>query len=558
MKKYLGLFLAVFAFANTACSKSTNEVSIVPQPQSVVVARGSLVLPGATVSYDKGFDDKAVQNITKFADRLSLVTGKQSQISNVLQESGVSFAFNQALAPEEYEINVTPKNAKISASSVYGVMYAIQSLYQMLPVAVYGDVAAETENWTIPCLSIKDKPRFAYRGMHLDVARHFFSVDEVKKYLDIMARYKMNRFHWHLTDDQGWRIEIKKYPKLTEIGSIREATMVGHLKSNDEEVEYDGTPYGGFYTQDQIREIVKYADDLGIVVIPEIDLPGHMVAALTAYPELGCTGGPYKVWGRWGISKDVLCVGKENTFKFIEDVLTEVMELFPSEYIHIGGDECPKDAWAKCPNCQRKIKELGLKADDKHSAEQYLQSYVTERVQSFLNSKGRKIIGWDEILEGKLAEGATVMSWRGVAGGIQAASEGFDAIMTPNSYLYFDYFQSGKKDLEPLGIGGFLPVDTVYSYEPFKGLPEEARKHILGVQANLWTEYVATPEHLEYNLLPRMAALAEVQWTLPENKNFELFKKKVTEHEFKFYDARKYNYSKAIIGEYGMEYKKAE
>ena len=391
-------------------------------------------------------------------------------------------------------------------------------------------------------MKIADAPRFAYRGMHLDVARHFFSVDEVKRYIDVMAIHKLNTLHWHLTDDQGWRIEIKRYPELTAVGSIRKATVV-----RKEWGTYDGTPYGGFYTQDEIRDVVKYAADRGVTVIPEIDLPGHMLAALTAYPELGCTGGPYEVWGRWGVADDVLCPGREKTFEFLEGVLTEVMELFPSEYIHIGGDECPKVRWEKCPRCQAKIRQLGLKDDGEHTAEHYLQSYVTDRIGKFLAQHGRRIIGWDEILEGRAPSDAVVMSWRGSEGGIAAAKLGHDVIMTPNSHFYFDYYQSLDTDAEPFGIGGYIPTEQVYSYDPaFPELTPEQQKHILGVQANLWTEYVLSDEHLEYMLLPRLAALSEVQWCLPETKDWNRFIGSFRMDEI--YSQMGYEFAKHIFG----------
>ena len=391
-------------------------------------------------------------------------------------------------------------------------------------------------------MKIADAPRFAYRGMHLDVARHFFSVDEVKRYIDVMAIHKLNTLHWHLTDDQGWRIEIKRYPELTAVGSIRKATVV-----RKEWGTYDGTPYGGFYTQDEIRDVVKYAADRGVTVIPEIDLPGHMLAALTAYPELGCTGGPYEVWGRWGVADDVLCPGREKTFEFLEGVLTEVMELFPSEYIHIGGDECPKVRWEKCPRCQAKIRQLGLKDDGEHTAEHYLQSYVTDRIGKFLAQHGRRIIGWDEILEGRAPSDAVVMSWRGSEGGIAAAKLGHDVIMTPNSHFYFDYYQSLDTDAEPFGIGGYIPMEQVYSYDPaFPELTPEQQKHILGVQANLWTEYVLSDEHLEYMLLPRLAALSEVQWCLPETKDWNRFIGSFRMDEI--YSQMGYEFAKHIFG----------
>ncbi|MGP1611173.1 MAG: beta-N-acetylhexosaminidase [Candidatus Cryptobacteroides sp.] len=550
MKKIFLMAFSLIVFA-TACN-TTKTLSIIPAPANVEIKAGTFDVPGAVVSFDKAMDAKSVKQIRAFADRLSLLTGVESELMDVLQEQGISFSLNPSLGDEEYTIDIDSKSVKVTASAFNGFLYAIQSIAQMLPVAYYGNEAAPGENWTLPCVSIQDKPRFAYRGMLLDVCRHFYSVEEVKRFLDMMLVYKQNRFHWHLTEDQGWRIEIKKYPKLTEIGSRREGTIIGHLKDNEEEPKLDGVPYGGYYTQEQIKEIVAYADERGITVIPELDLPGHMVAALASYPELGCTGGPYKVRTKWGVADEVLCVGQEKTFTFIENVLTEMLELFPSEYIHIGGDECPKTAWENCPKCQKKIKKLGLKGDGKHTAEQFLQSYVTARIQKFLNDRGRKIIGWDEILEGELAEGATVMSWRGVEGGIEAANKGFDVIMTPTKYVYFDYYQSNEKDKEPLGIGGFLPIDTVYSYKPLEGVPEAAAKHILGVQANLWTEYIATPEHLEYMMIPRVAALSEVQWCEPESKNFDRFKKNLVSHHFAIYDKMGYTYSKAIVGKYGL------
>ncbi len=494
-------------------------------------------------------DEETIQWANTFAQKLTSVTGKTSEVVSDAAGKCIELELNKELAPEEYWLDVTKKGVKIQASSAAGFRYATQTIGQMLPAAFYGKGKASAK-WVLPCASIKDKPRFAYRGMHLDVARHFFDVNEVKRFLDVMAAYKLNRFHWHLTEDQGWRIEIKKYPKLTEIGAWRDSTMIGKNWN-----EFDHTRYGGFYTQEEIKDVVAYAADLGITVIPEIDLPGHMVAALASYPELGCTGGPYSVRPTWGIADEVLCPGKETTFKFIEDVLEEVMELFPSEYIHIGGDECPKKEWAKCPDCQKRIKQLGIKADAEHTAEQYLQNYVTERVQKFVNDHGRKIIGWDEILEGKLAEGATVMSWRGSKGGIKAAKMGYDVIMTPNTYMYFDYYQSDSTSLEPLAIGGCLPTEKVYQCEPYTDIPEEAQKHILGVQANLWTEYIATTEYLEYMLLPRMSALSEVQWCQPENKDYDRFKKSLM-HSFDIYDAMGMTYCREVIGQYGMPEKK--
>ena len=379
--------------------------------------------------------------------------------------------------------------------------------------------------------------------MHLDVARHFFSVDEVKRYIDLLAMHKLNVFHWHLTDDQGWRIEIKKYPKLTEIGSIRKYTMVE--KNFD---QYDNTPYGGYYTQEQIRDIVNYAKERFITIIPEVDLPGHMVAALASYPSLGCTGGPYEVQGVWGVHPDVLCAGKEETYEFVTDVLSEVIELFPSRYIHIGGDECPKDRWKKCPLCQVRIRKLGLKTDKEHTAEERLQSYFMTRVEKFLNENNRQIIGWDEILEGGAAPNATVMSWRGTDGGVQAAKLRHNVVMTPNTYLYFDYYQSEDTQTEPLAIGSYVPLERVYDFEPVPDtLDNDSKKYILGAQANLWTEYISDFKQVEYMLLPRLDALSEVQWTQPENKNWVNFLDRL-QHNIQVYDLKGYNYGKHIFG----------
>ena len=531
------------------CAKKAETViNVVPYPQSVEVGKGAFKGAGANFNCDQAIDAESARIIRDFADKITFVSGRTNSFASPVglakaaadgKMKGFIFLKDGSMAPEEYSIDITKKNCVVKASGKNGFLYAIQTLKQLTDVAVYSDKVDPDQKFMFPAVSIKDKPRFAYRGMHLDCARHFFSVDEVKKYLDVMAMYKLNRLHWHLTEDQGWRIEIKKYPKLTQIGAFRNGTMVGKDFSSN-----DGVRYGGYYTPDQIREVVAYAESLGIIVIPEIDLPGHMLGALAAYPELGCTGGPYEVWTKWGVSEQVMCPGKENMFTFLEDVFTELMELFPSEYIHIGGDECPKTEWEKCPACQARIKALGIKGDSKHTAEQYLQSYVTARVQKFLNDHGRKIIGWDEVLEGELAPGATVMSWRGVAGGIQASAMGFDVIMTPNTYCYFDYYQSENQKQEPLAIGGNLPIEKVYGYEPFDGLNADQQKHILGVQANLWTEYIGTNEYLEYMLLPRMCALAEIQWCPQGSKDFDRFSSSMRNESFKIFDTLGYNYRK--------------
>ena len=548
MKRILSVIaLALLALPCSLAAKKTETViNVIPYPQSVEIGKGTFKGAGANFNCDQSVDPQSQAIIKELADRITFVSGRICSFATPVGlgkdcagVKGFIFLKDSSLADEEYSIDITKTNCIVRASSYNGFLYATQTLKQLTSVNIFSKDPAPAEKFLFPCVRIQDKPRFAYRGMHLDCSRHFFSVEEVKKYLDIMALYKLNRFHWHLTDDQGWRAEIKKYPRLTEVGAFRNGTVIKKDWGSN-----DGIRYGGYYTQEQMKDIVAYAVKLGIIVIPEIDLPGHMMGALAGYPELGCTGGPYEVWTRWGVSDQVLCPGKEGMFTFLEDVFTELMDIFPSEYIHIGGDECPKAEWEKCPACQARIKELGIKADGKHTAEQFLQSYVTARVQKFLNDHGRKIIGWDEVLEGELAKGATVMSWRGTEGGIKASSMGFDVIMTPNTYCYFDYYQSKDKDKEPFGIGGNLPLEKVYGYEPLEGLDAEQQKHILGVQANLWTEYIATPEHLEYMLLPRMTALSEVQWCKPEDKDIERYKASMEAESFKIFDLLGYNYRK--------------
>ena len=433
---------------------------------------------------------------------------------------------------EAYKLIVNDKRVCISGASEAGVFYGIQTLRKSLPVA-------QDINVNLSAVEIYDKPRFAYRGAMLDVARHFYTVDEVKTFIDMLALHNINRFHWHLTDDQGWRIEIKKYPKLMSVASERKETVVGRWYSGI----YDGKPYGGYYTQDELRDVIDYAAKRHITIIPEVDLPGHMQAALTAYPELGCTGGPYEVRTIWGVSQDVLCVGNDFTLQFVKDVLSEVADIFPSEYIHIGGDECPKVRWEKCPKCQERIKSLGLKSDAKHTKEQRLQSYMIQEAAKYLKEKGKRIIGWTEILEGGLVPDATLMSWIGESGGIEAAHQHHDVIMTPNTYLYFDYYQSKKVEDEPLAIGGYLPIEKTYNYEPMpKELTEEEQQYIKGVQANLWTEYIPVFSQVQYMVLPRLGAAAEVQWTDPSKKDYKDFLRRVP-HLVAVYDCYGWNYA---------------
>ena len=536
------MMLAVLA---VSCAKPQPQAfQVIPMPADVTVTDGAFCVKGVAVAVDSALDELSQKAVGRFVSALETATGAKTKSG----EGGISFVLNASLAPEQYTINVKADGAVVEASALNGFVYACETLKQMLPAAIYGTTKAKAD-WVLPYCSIQDQPRFAYRGMHLDPCRHFWTIEETKRYIDVMTAYKLNRFHWHLTEDQGWRMEIKAYPKLTEVSAWRNGTVIKKDWGSN-----DGIRYGGYYTKEEMKEIVAYAAERGITVIPEIDLPGHMVAALAAYPELGCTGGPYEVWTRWGVAPDILCAGNEDVYKFLEAVLTEAMDIFPSEYIHIGGDEAFNEEmgipWDHCPKCAAKMRELGIKKGP--MAKHYLQNYVTARMQAFLNQHGRKIIGWDEVLEGNLAPGATVMSWRGVKGGIEAANKGFDAIMTPNSYLYFDYYQGQERDKEPFGIGGYLPVEKVYSYEPFDGLTPAAQKHILGVQANLWTEYILTPEHLEYMLLPRMCALSEVQWCAADKKDYARFDASL-DHTFAILDAMGMNYSLDCRGLIGLD-----
>lgn len=551
MKKHLfvlGVCLLSLSIISCKQQNAPNTYSVIPYPNSLVPEEGTFAFNKKTKMICTLSLDSASQEVVRnFSALFNNVAGLKTECI-VEEEKGekniVFFDLDTSIADEGYSLDIDPSNIIIKASSAAGFYYAIQSLKQLLPIAVYGDKKSDSvEKWEIPCAHIDDAPRFSYRGMHLDVARHFFSVDEVKRYIDLLAMHKLNVFHWHLTDDQGWRIEIKKYPKLTEIGSIRKHTMV---KKNFD--QYDNTPYGGYYTQDQIRDIVNYAKERFITIIPEVDLPGHMVAALASYPSLGCTGGPYEVQGMWGVHPDVLCAGKEETYEFVTDVLSEVIELFPSRYIHIGGDECPKDRWKKCPLCQARIQKLGLKTDKEHTAEERLQSYFMTRIEKFLNENDRQIIGWDEILEGGAAPNATVMSWRGTDGGVQAAKLRHNVVMTPNTYLYFDYYQSEDTQTEPLAIGSYVPLERVYDFEPVPDtLDNDSKKYILGAQANLWTEYISDFKQVEYMLLPRLDALSEVQWTRSENKNWVNFLDRL-QHNIQVYDLKGYNYGKHIFG----------
>ena len=545
MKKTLyfiiGILLAATSCKSEPQSAESKSFAIIPAPESIIYLKGKFVFSEKTKIIVSDLNSE-----TKLAsDFLSmLVKNPTGHVLSAEQGSkpvnrSVYMILDTAIKNNEgYILTVTPKKIIIKAKSSVGLFYAVQTLRQLMPVEVENPRIIDGLELSVPACEIRDQPRFAYRGMHLDVGRHLFPVATIKRYIDMLAMHKMNTFHWHLTEDQGWRIEIKKYPKLTEVGANRKETLIGH--GGKKPFVYDGKPYGGFYTQEEVREVVEYARMRFITIIPEIEMPGHAVAALAAYPELSCTGGPFEVHTRWGVNPEVFCAGKEETYKFLEDVLTEVIDLFPGKYIHVGGDECPKARWEKCPLCQKKIKELDLKDENG------LQSYFIQRMEKFLISKDRRLIGWDEILEGGLAPEATVMSWRGTAGGVEAAKQKHDVIMTPNKFVYLDYYQC-EPEGEPLGIGGYLPLERVYSYNPMpEELTPEEQKYILGVQGNVWTEYIPTAEHMEYMAFPRAFAIAEIGWTPERLRDFNEFLSRLGVLR-KRYDAIGINYFK---GEY--------
>ncbi|KPL13673.1 MAG: beta-N-acetylglucosaminidase [Bacteroides sp. SM23_62] len=515
---------------------SPGDISILPKPVHIKVNSGLFEITKDT----KILVDPEIGSLGEMlSTMLSPSMGFALDVSdgNPVRNS-IRLSVNPSLedlGEEGYRLTADKNRVLIEAPAGAGVFYGMQTLRQLLPAEVFGDAASEDVRWTIPCVEIKDYPRFKWRGMHLDVCRHFMPVEFVKKYIDLIAIQKMNRFHWHLTEDQGWRIDIRRYPKLAEISAWRDETLVGHY--NDEPRKFDGQPHGGFYTHEEIREVVAYANGRYVTIVPEIEMPGHSQAALAAYPEISCTGGPFKVSTIWGIRKEVYCAGNEKTFEFLENVLREVLELFPGEYIHVGGDECPKDRWEECQKCQDRIRQEGLQ--DEHE----LQSYFIKRMEKFLHDNNRRLIGWDEILEGGLAPNAAVMSWRGEAGGIAAARLGHDVVMAPYSHTYFDYYQADPQK-EPLAIGGLLPIDTVYAYDPVPAeLDEQQQQHILGVQGQVWTEYIPTPEKVEYMAFPRACALAETAWTPADQKDYETFTAALLQH-LKRLDFLNVNYRK--------------
>jgi hexosaminidase len=510
------IFIVMCAtFALTGKAQVAKQ-GIIPQPVNIKFSKKNFVFLDNLVGYlDKNISP---DNLIFFKKYFRSLTGKELSVNNspkLVADIWLLLDSNNITEPEGYRLSVSDKYVMIKAHDEAGIFYGLQSLAQLLKV--------KDGKATVPFCEIIDHPRFAYRGMHLDVSRHFFEPAAIKKWIDLLALYKINTFHWHLTDDQGWRIEIKKYPLLQSISAYRDETIIGHKR--DSPHKFDGKRYGGYYTQDEVKEIVKYATQRHITVIPEIEMPGHALAALAAYPQLGCTGGPYKTATFWGIFDDVYCAGNDETFTFLQNVLDEVLPLFPSKYIHIGGDECPKTKWKACPKCQKRIQDEHLK-DEKE-----LQSYFIGRMEKYLNSKGRQIIGWDEILEGGLTPGATVMSWTGEEGGIAAAKQHHEAIMTPEKYVYLDYYQSLHPE-EPLAGGGYTPLSKVYNYEPItQELTSEEVKYIKGVQANAWSEYMASPEQAERQLFPRILALAEVGWSSKEHKNYADFLKRLRYHQ---------------------------
>ena len=502
--------------------------AIIPAPSSQQINEGVFEMSNSTGI----FSDDEFKQVADFL-KSYIEYGSEIKLKSEDSKNVISFKKDTSITNEEgYLLKVTSNEITIAANSAKGAFYAVQSLRQLLPASFENSTYKES-TVSIQNLEITDAPQFKYRGMHLDVGRHFFPVDFIKKYIDLMSMLKLNTFHWHLTEDQGWRIEIKKYPKLQEVAAFRKETLIGHY--SDQPHKFDGKRYGGFYTQEQIKEVVKYASERQVTIIPEIEMPGHAQAAIAAYPELGCTGKSIDVATKWGVFEDIYCP-KEAAFKFLEDVIDEVIALFPGKYIHIGGDEAPKTRWKNCAHCQALIKKEGLK--DEHG----LQSYFITRMEKYINSKGKQIIGWDEILEGGLAPNATVMSWRGTEGAVTAAQQHHDVILTPGSHCYFDHYQSTKED-EPLAIGGFLPLEKVYSFNPIpKELTKEESKYVLGAQGNVWTEYMKDSKQVEYMAFPRMVALSEVVWSEDKNKNFENFKTRLEFYQQRL-DARDVNYA---------------
>ena len=529
-----GLFAVVLFTACRPAATVKGNLDVIPQPQEIVLARDTtpFIIDRSTTIVYPATNEKMHRTADFLATFIKEMTGTEVHVSDKEKSSNaIILAVDSTMGhPEGYKLQITPEKVLLTGGSEAGVFYGIQTIHKALPILKDGKVAA-----ALPAGTVTDFPRFRYRGFMIDVGRHFFPVSYLKQMIDLMALHNINYFHWHLTEDQGWRIEIKKYPKLTEIGSKRDSTIIDW-----ETKKFDGKPHSGFYTQDEAREIVRYAADRFITVVPEIDLPGHTTAALASYPELGCTGGPYKVLCSFGVFPDVLCAGNDQTLQFTKDVLDEIMDIFPSEYIHIGGDECPKSRWEKCPKCQAKLKELGIKALPKHSKENQLQTYFMSELEKEINAHGRRMLGWDEVLEGGLTPNSTIMSWRGIQGGIEAARQHHDVIMTPIQRLYFSNPRINK-------MTGFEWMNRVYNFEPVPAeLTDAEKKFVIGTQGCIWTEWTADSTKMEWQILPRMAALSEIQWTLPEHKNFERFMERLPEM-LKIYSSLDYGYREDVF-----------
>ncbi len=539
LNRYLTIISLAMALPAVLPAQAT--IAVIPRPAHVTMGQGMFHI-------ERGTEIRVLHSGRhigeQLADYLEPAMGWRLPVRVGGTPSGSELVFIRdsslhSLGTEGYRLSVTAHRLTVRAPETAGLFYGIQTIRQLLPTDIFRDAPVDSTDWSMPAVTIEDQPRFRWRGAHLDVVRHFMPKEFVKKYIDLLALHKMNSFHWHLTDDQGWRIEIKKYPKLTEVGAWRKETMVPPYPRNRAEMKFDSTPTGGFYTQDDIREIVAYAADRHINVVPEIEMPGHAVAAIAAYPELGLTGDTTTVATYWGVFSNILNP-TDATVKVFQDVLIEVMELFPSKFIHVGGDEADKALWKASPEIQARIKQLGL------TNEAELQRWFIQPMDQVLSAHGRRLIGWDEILEGGLAPGATVMSWRGVAGGVAAARAGHDVVIAPTSHTYLDYYQSQDRANEPIAIGGFLPMDTVYAFDPYPGsLEPQYRKHILGAQVQLWTEYIPTPKQAEYMAYPRTSAFSEVVWTPKDERDYGDFLRRLKVHE-KRLDALDVNYRREV------------
>lgn len=538
MRKTILIFI-VLLLSNKVISQVVS-FEIIPLPKEIKLEKKLSFILDETcyIEYKRG-NELLRQSAQFLANYIKEASGYTLKIDcaegfNKVQRRILLELTSEIIQPEGYSIKIRPKEIVIKASTPQGIFYGLQTLRSSLPHTI------QKNPIQMPCGYIEDAPHFDYRGMHLDVSRHFFSIDFIKKYVDILALHKMNTLHLHLTDDQGWRIEIKKYPLLTQIGSVRKHTVIGKNSG-----KYDGKVHQGYYTQEQLKDLIAYAAQRHVTIIPEIDLPGHMLAVLAAYPELGCTGGPYEVSPTWGVFQDVLCIGNKKSMEFLKNVMDEIVKIFPSKFIHIGGDEAPRTRWRECPKCQSLIKKMNLK-NGSYSPEDFLQSYCMSEIEKYLNQKGRTIIGWDEILKGDVAPNAVVMSWQGISGGIKAAQMEHQVIMAPNSHCYLNYYQYDNIYTEPFAIGGYIPLQKIYELNPTLGLSEKQARFVLGVEGALWTEYITTPQEAEYMLLPRIAALAEVQWRQPEKKNYKAFQKRVA-HQTAIYEKYNWEYAKHLF-----------